>query len=236
MNALPWSILGSLLTVRGLVLMLNAQRFKAVRKACAEINARSFASDPGSLSLSPMLLQRLRPDWYTGGWDPFAWFDLKLGGRAMARFLVADQLVHGDSRAALVVSLEPVLLVAAYTDELDCVAMLRFPSKLVGLHSLQVGQRLLTVNRYWGPSQPVAPDLEHGPASLHNYRNFQPLIANFLAQDSHWLAKRTAEIEDAEWQRTVELSQSYLARFGTVARDGRPWHCGQPAPVPLSRS
>jgi hypothetical protein len=182
------------------------------------------------MPLSSILLQRLRPDWYTGGWDPFSWLDMKFGGRAMSRYLVADQLMHGDSRAALVVSLEPVL-VAAYTDELDCIALLRFPSKLAGLHSLEVGQRLLTVNRYSGPAEPVALDLEHGPASLHNYRNFQPLIANFLVQDSPWLAERTAQIQETEWQRTDELSQRYLARFGKVARDGRPWHCFQPAPV-----
>lgn len=235
MAGMLFNVLVSLLMARGWLLIINIQRFEAARKASAWTNTHSFASDPGSLSLSEKLLQRLRPDWYTGGWDPLGWLDLKVGGRAMARFLVADQLVYGDSRAALVVSLEP-LLIAAYTDELDCIALLRFPSELVGAHSLQVGQRLLTVNRYWGPSKPVARDLEHGPASLHQYRNFQPLIAHFLSEDSLALDRRTAEIEEAEWQRTDELAQRYLARFGSVARDGRPWHCAQPAPVPRYRS
>lgn len=224
------SVLGILLWARGMVLIVHMHRFEVVRKACAVINARSFASAPGSLSLSDRFLRLLRPDWYTGGWDPFAWLDLKFGGRAMARFLVADQLVHGDSRAAVVVCLEPVL-VAAYTDELDCIAMLRFPGVLARTHSLYLGQRLLTVNRYRGPAQPVAPDLEHGPASLRNYRNFQPLIANFLVEDSPRLAERIAEIDEAEWQRTATLAQQYLSRFGTAARDGRPWHCFQPAPI-----
>ena len=43
------------------------------------------------------------------------------------RTYLKEQLLHGDSRAAVVVSVDPLLLVAAYTDELDCVALLRFP-------------------------------------------------------------------------------------------------------------
>ena len=60
---------------------------------------------------------------------------------------IAEHLEHGDSRAAIVVSTDPELLIAAYTDELDCVAMLRLPKEpLVSKYSLLRGSRLLTVN------------------------------------------------------------------------------------------
>ena len=40
---------------------------------------------------------------------------------------IAEHLIFGDSRAAVVISIYPKLIVAAYSDELDCVAMLLFP-------------------------------------------------------------------------------------------------------------
>ena len=62
---------------------------------------------------------------------------------------IAEHLEHGDSRAAIVVSTYPALLIAAYTDELACVAMLRLPKEpLVSKYSLLRGSRLLTVNTY----------------------------------------------------------------------------------------
>ncbi len=230
MNDLIEITFGVVLALRAALLMIHNHRYVALRKSGTWISTNSRASDPGRLSLSDSMLRSLRPDWYTGGLDPFAWIDARIGGRAMARFQVADQLLRGDSRAALVVSVDP-LLIAAYTDELDCIALLRFPSRVARIRSLQVGQRLLTVNSYWGPSQPFAADLENGPTSYRRYHNFQPLVADFLTADLPGLAGRTVQIKEAEWQRTAELAQRYLARFGTAARDGRPWHCTQAAPV-----
>jgi len=40
---------------------------------------------------------------------------------------ISNHLKMGDSRAAVVISIHPKLVIAAYTDELDCVAMLQFP-------------------------------------------------------------------------------------------------------------
>jgi hypothetical protein len=57
---------------------------------------------------------------------------------------VATHLDRGDARAALVAAITPDVLVAAYTDELDCVAMLRFPQELVDIYDLEVGTRLIT--------------------------------------------------------------------------------------------
>ena len=45
---------------------------------------------------------------------------------------MAEHLEHGDSRAAIVISTDPELLIAAYTDELDCIAMLRLPKMPLG--------------------------------------------------------------------------------------------------------
>lgn len=58
-----------------------------------------------------------------------------------------EYLAQGDSRAAMVVSLEP-LVVAALSDDLDAAVLLRFPPELASRYELAVGSRLLTVNTY----------------------------------------------------------------------------------------
>ena len=106
----------------------------------------TFATDPGQIRLSRKKLRVLRPDLYGlhGLWQlVLAYFRLGWPQRTY----IEEQLHCGDSRAAVVISTSP-LLIAAYTDELDCIAMLRFPSEFVDQYHLSKGTRLLTVNCY----------------------------------------------------------------------------------------
>ena len=104
------------------------------------------ASDPGRVALSHPKLRELRPDLYgLPGAVQSVLGMLRL--TVPQKGIIEEALLHGDSRAAVVVSLSP-LMVAAYTDELDCVALLRFPDALVQRYGLREGTRLLTVNLY----------------------------------------------------------------------------------------
>lgn len=196
------------------------------------LNDNSTASDPGGIRLSHDKLRRFHPELYEpkGLWR---WL-----GRIspLQRFWLTrktEHLLHGDSRAALVISVQP-LLVAAYTDELDCIALLQFPPELAAEYGLQVGTRLLTVNLYAPGSTPAA-DLENGPASYRRYSNFDPLIAEFVSDDQPRIEFRKAEISEAEWRRTAALAQEYLAKRGPLARDGRPMRSGVPAQAWLTK-
>jgi hypothetical protein len=193
-------------------------------------NRRSKASDPGLIKISYSKLKRLCPENFASGIDPLDWLDQVAGERAIQNFLVADQLIHGDSRAAVVMSVFP-LLVAAYTQELDCIVMLRFPDELVGEYGLKVRSRLLTVNRYHRDWR-SASDIEEGRLSYNRYSNFQPFIADFLSDDWDRLAARKASIIEDEWTRAWVMGGKYLAKFGDVARDGRPSDCSKEAPIP----
>jgi hypothetical protein len=180
------------------------------------------ASDPAQVSLSVRRFRRLEPTarglrgWY---WRWFA------GGRQFEERL--DEHLHlGDSRAACVVSIEP-LLVAAYTDELDCVAMLCFPSWLVEEHALKLGSRLLTVNSYAYGSEVVA-DLEPGPNDLNQYVNFFPVIAEFVSDDGQRIAERKTAIASEEWQRCQSMGRDYLQRNQGQWRNGSPLHSIKP--------
>lgn len=129
-------------------------------------------------------------------------------------------MLYGDSRAALVMSIEP-LLVAAYTDELDCIAMLSFPNNLVTEYGLECGTRLLTVNLYARVGA-HASDLVNGPASSHRYTNFTPLIAEFVSNDHTRIEERKRNIEETEWQRALEYGQVHLSNHYGQFRNGLP--------------
>ena len=182
---------------------------------------RSRASDPARLTLSPRRYRRLR------GLGGLAWelFYRALGTRY--RDLVSEHIECGDSRAALVVSTAP-LFVAAYTDELDCVVMLRYPRWLVREHRLEVGSRLLAVITY-PHDENLARDLDLGPDHHGQFLNAHPQIGEFLSDDVERMEARKREIDEAEWQRCAELAAAYRQTHGDRARDGAIFFTALPA-------
>jgi hypothetical protein len=186
----------------------------------------TFASDPGRIVLSHAKLRLLRPDLY--GFQGFCrWLREKFQAAFPEKVYIEEQLQNGDSRAAVVVSTAP-LLIAAYTDELDCIALLRFPYEFVVQYDLREGKRLLTVNTYRQGGQ-VSADLIPGPNQLHRWTGFHPIIAEFVSDSQQRIEVRKKHILEAEWQRTFSLGKEYVARRPGVARDGRPVYASIPA-------
>lgn len=141
--------------------------------------------------------------------------------------LLAIDLRRGDTCAAMVVQTSP-LVVAAYADELDAVALLRFPNWLVNEYDLRVGTKLLSVNTYEYGNK-IVPDLEAGPLYKERYCNFVPLIADFLSDDTDAIEKHIATFTDTEWNRTKKFAEEALLKPNYVKRDGVPPNCGRPA-------
>jgi hypothetical protein len=187
---------------------------------------RTAASDPGGVHLSREKFHRLEP---LSAGRPAAWAQ-RFGTREKFEEMLDEHLRLGDSRAACVLSVEP-LLVAAYTDELDCVAVLRFPFWLVADHNLKVDDRLLTVNTY-SRGGPVAPDLQGGPKQTLRYGNFYPVVAEFVSEHARKIARRKAEIAEGEWARCLRMGREYLSRHPGRCRDGSPFWSNQPAAGP----
>ena len=183
-------------------------------------NDNTRASDPGGVRLSDDKLRRLHPELY----GLRAFFDKRLKEE---REVIAEHMRLGDSRAAVVMSAYP-LLVAAYSDDLDCAALLMFDSRLSDDYGLDVGSRLLTVNTY-AHDPALAPDLWRGPAASSPWTNFMPVIAEFVSDDGDRIEQRKARITPQEWRRAWECGEEYRRRNPRRARDGRPMYCACPA-------
>jgi hypothetical protein len=187
---------------------------------------RGQAANPGALTVSEAKLRVLRPDFHG-----FSGLRRKVreavGLDWKQREYIDQHLAGGDSRAALVVSVAP-LRVAAYTDELDCVAIVAYPDEFVEEYGLVVGTRLLTVNTYFRNVQPEA-DLVPGPESTGNWSGFHPMIAEFISDDMDRIERRKAEISDEEWRRAYKMGKARLKEQPGLARDGRPPYSGEAA-------
>ena len=183
----------------------------------------SFASDPGQIALSDEKLRVLRPELCTLRQHLRELLGLAFPQRTYLR----EHLQNGDSRAAVVVSTDP-LLVATYTGELDCVVMLEFPLHFVEDYGLKTGTKLLTVNTYRRENE-IDADLIPGPEAGQHWTGLHPIIAEFVSDDENRIRQRKKEIEQEEWRRAYQLGTAYLKARPGVVRDGRPVLAGRPS-------
>jgi len=196
------------------------------------VNQRSFASAPLGLELSDFKLRQLCPSLYCRSGVSGTLRCLFYDGFG-SRYYIRDMLIHGDSRAAIVLRVFP-LLVASYCDDLDGVCVLRFPDDLVIEYELNPGTKLVTVLNSW--CMPiglqlgqVARDLALGGRGNPCYLNFWPLIADFLSDDVEKVAARKEQISAREYERCRLLGEEHLRLFNGLARDGRPDRSMHPA-------
>lgn len=172
---------------------------------------KTHASDAVGISVDDGKMKLLCPKLY-GFWG------FVIGGDMLPR--LKEHVRLGDSRAAMVVSIDP-LLVATYTDELDCVAMLNFPQSFVAQYKLRAGSLLLTINTYFYKGK-LASDLTLGPQQLGRYPNVHPVIAEFVSNDLPQINARKEKIAQSEWERCFAMGMQYLQQRPGVFRDGAP--------------
>lgn len=189
----------------------------------------SEASDPGGIVLSEWKLRRLQPGLSLSFWERLlakVGVRPRDGDRSDWRRSITSHLLNGDSRAAVVMDVTTAL-VAAYTDELDCVVLLRFDPRIAELEEWEPGTRLLTVNSYFYRTEGLASDLQPGVKDFGRFGNVRPFIADLLTDDVRRLEARKAEIAEEEWSRTLHFARQAISR-GQIPRDGRPMRCDTP--------
>lgn len=185
------------------------------------VDPNTEASHPGGLALSLAKLRALQPQLFAEDRPQDA------DHRRQWLQLITEQLQSGDSRAAVVVDASKAI-VAAYTDELDCVVLLQFDPRIAQADEWRVGTRLLSVNLYMPKAKGIAADLVPGPNQLDNWGNFRPVIADLLTDDLRRLAQAKEAIGEDEWLRAQRMGEKAMANRAFKPRDGRPLMCGTP--------
>lgn len=132
----------------------------------------------------------------------------------------------GDIQPAVVISLSP-FLVAAYSEEMDCVSMLHFPERMLDAYVLIEGSRLITANAY-RTGQRYARDLIQ-PAGKSLFSNMHPVIVDFIASDLSAVSDYTFSIPEWMWLRATELGVAYVSKMPECYRSGNPRISYKPA-------
>jgi hypothetical protein len=170
------------------------------------------ASDSGGFSLDEEKLRALFPD--------FEWTADQLG-------YLNEHLTRGDSRAAIVASVEP-LVVSAYSDELDAVILVKFPDQLVKQYSLAVGD-LLIASWTYPRFRPDPRDIVQGGHNLGRHNNGVPIVADFFSNSLDKIKQRKEGVAREEWDRVLALTPVALKRAEGKYRTSFPLYVGIPA-------
>lgn len=170
-----------------------------------------WASDSGRFSVDETKLRALFPD--------FEWTADQIA-------YLNEHLDRGDSRAAIVASVKP-LVVSAYSDELDAVILVQFPNALVDQYSLAVGDRLIASWVYPSLGQDPS-DIVLGSGNLKRYNNGAPIVADFLSGSIDKLKQRKLGVSAQEWARANDLTPTALKRANGRYRSCFPLVTGLP--------
>jgi Suppressor of fused protein (SUFU) len=212
--------------------VMNPQRECAATKFLARVKGEdglndSFATRPGGITMSEQRLREWVPDLFRHEVLPPP-FNQFYGKKACSELItdLTQHLSEGDAQPAVVVRLDP-LLIAAHTDELDCVALLMVEPErakvFVARHQLTPGSRLMAVNCYYQKGSRLdQQDVVQGPKARGIYGAFYPLIADFLTEDGDALARMKARISDDEWADVERKTKLLTERKGWIVRAAHP--------------
>lgn len=131
---------------------------------------------------------------------------------------VTRALCYGDTQPAVVVSTEP-LLIAAYSDEMDAVVMLKFPAEFVEKYSLSAGDRLTTSNVYFN-ADGCANDIFVGERYSRQYEDFMPIVQLFLGKNDDKIKAKTALFGGDMWKTVKDKADEYISLHPDLCRDG----------------
>ncbi|KAJ7639017.1 hypothetical protein FB45DRAFT_1055212 [Roridomyces roridus] len=195
-----------------------AEAIRIADRSYASGNSR--ASSPGGLTASIYKVDKL--EFLTTGKKT----SLVDHNQIYTLALLINHLKYGLAEPGIVCSVTPDWVkVAVYTCEFDAIVVLGFPTKAIDLIAPDkkrpdVGTRVLVVSQFTYRRSPetegVQADITMGPRSLDKWHNFQPLVAQFVTDDSYapvWKEKMDQVDEDL-WNDTWEGWVAWKARHG----------------------
>ena len=132
-----------------------------------------------------------------------------------SRKTAQNALMFSSTNPAMVMSIDP-LLIAAYSSDIDAVAMLQYPQQMLEIYNLEKYDKLITVNGYL--TAVIHKDLFPGPESSRTWKDFFPTIVDFLTSDYIQLRKHKQNIPEVLWNYVKCLGEDYLKNGGGKCR------------------
>ena len=169
--------------------------------------------NPGLFQLDKAKTQKLRPGFY----NPLRTI---VAGQCDNPGFIGALLNDGDIQTAVVVSENP-LLVACYSEDMDAVILQCYPVELGQAKGWDFGTRLLTTAKYNGyGTARKNKDIFPGPNADPKMKSFGPVIAELYSDEPEYLERKTSEIPEELWEKTMALGMKYLEEHPGMARNG----------------
>ncbi|MCH5180840.1 MAG: hypothetical protein J1F32_06480 [Erysipelotrichales bacterium] len=173
-------------------------------------NNGTYASMPGHLAVSQYKLDIIQEEYKL---NIFKKLRVQLALRS-----IEYQLSYGDTQPAVVVSINP-FIVAAYSDEMDAVVLLKFPIALAKRNNIKLHDRLVSINCYMRSGM-ISKDIFAGENYLGNWTNFRPLIGDLLSYNMGKIEQHKKNIPEFLWIYVQTLGEEYLRDHKDLVRNG----------------
>ncbi len=173
------------------------------------------------LTLSDRKLRAFHPECYglMGMFHKWRFPNRGLSAGEIRQFM-RERLQFGDAQPAVVLSTTP-LMIAAYTEDMDCVALLKFDEHLIAEFKLKRGSKLLAVNSY-APDPYGNEDIVIGEKARRGWKNFAPLIAEFMSDDAVKISDLKRDIPTDTWARAARMGVARMNDDRHPPREGSP--------------
>lgn len=180
-------------------------------------DSSTYASCPGRLKLSESKWKDIKK-----------FYKLGLLGRLKLdrkKAMVREYISYGDTQPAIVMSVNP-LLIAAYSDEMDAVILLKFPCGFAEKNNLKLHDRLITVNTYVrmpsgvGYDRLKSDDIFFGKNYLGRWKDVNPIVGDFISLETVKIEKHKQAIPESLWRYVKALGEDYLNNHKELARKG----------------
>jgi len=138
-----------------------------------------------------------------------------------SRTRIKEHMLYGDSQPAVVISKHP-LIIAAYSEDIDCVVLLNFPEGYTEFYNLGIKSKLVAVNTYLRTEE-FQKDITPGPNCHNTWTGYTPIIAEFITDDVNALENKKQEIDNEIWEYVYKLGIEHQKNKPGTYRDGRQW-------------
>ncbi len=176
------------------------------------VDSKTFAENPGNVMISARKFRKVR-----------RLFKLNHAQKSYFKAQknrIKEYMAMGDTQPAVVCSVSP-LKIAAYSDEMDAVIMLRFPDVLAKKYDLSPGTRLVTSNVYeYKSTGDIASDIFIGENYYNRYRDFIPVLTLFLADNEKYLRRKPNIFGEDVWKTVCEKAEEYSQKHPDLFRNG----------------